>query len=206
MRAVWHDRTLRIMVLTTGAMVLLAGTWNVGEVFLARDALDAGDTGFALIIAFSGAGIVAGSLAAARSRTLPLLRARFLLGLVAVGAAGVVAGIAPVLAVALVAFFAGGFGNAFVVVHLRMAVQRIAPRDMLARTYAAIDGTTSWGFAIAFLGAGTLLEVIGPRALFVVTGSACLVLWALAAATLPQLAERAEEEPLTTTRLRAPAA
>ena len=151
-------------------MILLAGTWNVGEVFLARDALDAGDTGFALIIAFSGCGIVAGSLAAARTRTLPLLRARFLLGVAVVGAAGVLAGAAPVLVVALVAFFAGGFGNAFVVVHLRMVVQRVASPDMLARTYAAIDGTTAWGFAIAFLGAGSLLELIGPRALFIASG------------------------------------
>src|SRR4051794_32079258 len=191
-RAVWRDRVLRITFLTAGGMILLAGTWNVGEVFLARDALDSGDTGFALIIAFSGCGIVAGSLAAARTRTLPLLRSRFLAGVALVGVAGMIAGLAPVLVVALVAFLAGGFGNAYVVVHLRMVVQRVAPRDMLARAYAAIDSVTSWGFAVAFLCAGTLLELIGPRALFVGSGAACLVVWACAATTLPQLAERSE--------------
>ena len=74
----------RSLVLTSGAVMLVAGATNVAELVLARDQLGGGSSGFALLVAAFGCGMLTGSLSGARSDDK--LRGRYLLAIALLGA------------------------------------------------------------------------------------------------------------------------
>ena len=80
-RAVARMPGLRAVIAGSSAVVLFAGLFNVGELLLAEDELGGGDAGFALLVAIFGLGVVAGSLAGARTVEPRVLKRRYLAGL-----------------------------------------------------------------------------------------------------------------------------
>lgn len=178
LRAAAGMARVRVVILASSAVVLFAGMLNVGELLLATEELGASDEGFSVLVAVFGLGVVAGSLAGSRGGNLAALKRRFLAGLLAVAVCLLGAGLAPVYAVALATFALGGVGNGLVLVHERLLLQSTVADDLMGRVFGVKDALSSWAFAVAFVGAGAILSVVGTRSLFLLAGAGGLVVWA----------------------------
>jgi MFS family permease len=176
--------SVRTLLIGSSLAVLAAGMTNVGELQLAKDSLHAGDAGFSIFVALSGIGIVAGSLAAAGGGEAAALRRRYLVGLVAMAGGMLVAGLAPLFAVAAVAFVALGGGNGLACVNEQLLVQRTVPEELLGRAFGVKSALISSAFAVSLLLGGLVTSLVGPRALFVVAGAGLLCAAAWSAARL----------------------
>ena len=95
---------------------------NVGEIFVARQAFDAGTLGFGLLASASGSGIVIGSMLAGRIAADSASRAAGL-GLAVFATGFGVAALAPSIWVAAVCVFVGGLGNAVFLAASTLVVQ-----------------------------------------------------------------------------------
>jgi MFS family permease len=174
---------VRVVLFASTAIILFAAMLNVAELLLARE-LHAGTSGYSVLIAVLGIGVVIGSLMGTRGDSPPELKSRYLGGLAIVALGLVLLSVAPVYAAALPAFFVIGLGNGLVVVHERLLFQHGVPAGLLGRAFAALDALGSWAFAIAFVAAGGLISAIGTRPLLAVSGAGTLAVWAVAAAAL----------------------
>jgi MFS family permease len=169
---------IRAVVVASGAMLLFAGLFNVAELPFAKDDLDAGDVGFAVLTAIYGLGFVAGSLSGSKGGAAAELRTRFLIGLSVVSFGFVACGLAPSLAVAAPAFALAGLGNGIVLVYERLLIQTNVPDRLMARVFGVKDGLAAWAFGVAFVAAGGLVDALGPRTLILIAGAGGLVVWA----------------------------
>jgi MFS family permease len=175
---------VRTVIAASSAVVLFAGLFNVGELLLARDELDAGGSGFSILVGTFGLGVIAGSLSGSRGGELAELKRRFLGGLLVVGLAFVASGVAPVYAFALGAFALAGFGNGLVLVHERLLLQSTVPDALMARVFGVRDTLGSWAFTLSFVAAGAIASLLGTRPLFLLAGGGALLVWAGAWAAL----------------------
>ena len=185
---------VRAVVLAAATMLLFAGLFNVAELPFATDELDAADSAFAVLATVYGLGFVAGSLSGSRGGEADVLKRRFLGGLGLVGGGFLASGIAPTLAVALPAFALAGIGNGIALVHERLLIQTTVADALMARVFGARDGLNAWMFAIAFVAAGALIEVLGVRTVVQLAGVGGLLIWGLSTVALrhPWATERAE--------------
>jgi MFS family permease len=158
------------LLVVSGATVFTMGMINVGELLLAREALDLGNSEFSMLVAAMGVGIAAGSLLGCGGGAACKLKRNFLRGLCLCGAAAVAAGLAPTFGVVLVAFAAMGIGNGAVLSYEGVLLQTVVPDHLLGRLFGVKNALVSWCFAGAFSSAGALAVTIGPRALFVLAG------------------------------------
>jgi MFS family permease len=174
---------VRTLLIGSSLAVLAAGMTNVGELQLAKTSLHAGSAGFSIFVALSGIGIVAGSLIAGGGDRGSLTR-RYVLGLVAMAAGMLVAGLAPVFGVAAVAFVALGGGNGLASVTEQLLVQRTVPDELLGRAFGVKSALISSAFAASLLLGGLVTTLVGPRALFAIAGAGLLCAAAWSAARL----------------------
>lgn len=187
-------RAIRIAVLASSAAIFCAGLFNIAELFFATEDLDVSDAAFAVLVTSFGVGFITGSFAGAKGGPAPLLKRRFLAGLLffaggllATGLTGFAAGPAPTgvaFALALLTFGVAGFGNGLVLVYERLLIQADVPDRLVGRVFGIRDALSSWAFAVAFLGAGALLQVIDARELISIAGCLGLVMCALSAFAL----------------------
>jgi len=177
-------RGTRTVLYAGGALLFFGGLLNVAELILAREELDAGETGFAMLVAIFGLGFVLGSFSGSRGGRLVLLKQRFLAGALTWGLGTIAAGLAPNLALALVAFAVVGFGNGACLVYERQIVQGTVPDAALGRVFGFRDSLTAWAFALAFLSAGLLISAVGPRTMLVSAGVGDLLIVCVAAVAL----------------------
>jgi MFS family permease len=164
--------SVRTLMIGSSLAMLAAGMTNVGELQLATTSLHAGEAGFSIFVALSGVGIVAGSLVAGSGQGG--LRRRYLLGLVAMAAGMLVAGLAPVFAIAAVAFAGLGGGNGLASVSEQLLIQRTVPEDLLGRAFGVKSAMISSAFAASLLLGGLVTSLVGPRALFAIAGAGLL--------------------------------
>lgn len=186
--------SLRTLLLGSTIAVLSVGMMNVGELQLAKVTLHAGNLGFSALVAISSIGIVAGSLAATGGGSSQLLKRRYLVGLLAMAAGMIVAGLAPVFSLAALAFAATGTGNGVAAAHEQLLVQRTAPQDALGRVFGVKGTLISGAFGASFLCGGALASLAGTRTLFLVAGAGLLCAWAWSAVGLR---DEWAEEPAT---------
>jgi MFS family permease len=163
---------------------------NVAEIVLAERDLRASPSGYALLTAACGLGLVAGALASGRGGDE---RRRHVAGIACLGAGMVATALAPALAVALVTFAATGLGDGLFVGSNRLLLQRRVPERFHARVYGVLGTCDSWAFAGAVLAGGGLATALGARAVFALSGAALLAVFAAhtvrrAPAPVPQLA------------------
>jgi MFS family permease len=177
-------RGTRTVLFAGGALLFFGGLLNVAELILATEELDAGETGFSMLVAVFGFGFIGGSLSGAKGGALPFLKRRFLAGAAIWGGGMIAAGISPTLPLALLAFAVIGFGNGAVLVYERQIIQRTVAGSSLGRIFGLRDSLTAWAFAFAFLLAGILIAALGPRTLLVSAGVGDLLICGLAAWTL----------------------
>lgn len=160
------------VVMVVGALVVLTGAmFNVLAPLLATGPLHAGGTGYSILWAFYGAGMVAGSWANARAGSeVSVLRRRWLSGIALSGVAMAAAALAPDLAVALVAFTLIGLGENLLVGPEMRLVQELVAERLLGRVFGFKDVLENTAFVGAFLGVGALLSFAGVRVVFVGAG------------------------------------
>ncbi|HUA03162.1 MAG TPA: MFS transporter [Solirubrobacteraceae bacterium] len=160
------------VLMTVGALVVLTGAmFNVLAPLFATGPLHADGSGYSVLMALYGLGMVAGSWTNARAGSdIGGLRRRWLVGIGVSGVAMAVAALAPNLPLALVAFTFIGLGeNLLVGPEMRLMQEMVAER-MLGRVFGLKDVLENIAFVAAFVGAGALLTVAGVRAVFAGAG------------------------------------
>lgn len=177
---------IRIVILAATGAMFFGGLFNVGELLFATEILDAGDSGYSLLVALYGLGFIVGSLSGSGTAGPSLMRRRFTQGLALTAAGSLGTALAPTLGVALAAFAIGGFGNGLLVVHERLLIQERVPDQLQGRAFGLTDTLVSWAFAVALLSAGAIAELTGPRGLLLAAAVGEIVIAAAAFAAIRQ--------------------
>lgn len=181
-RAVAEIRGMTVLI-GVGALVVLTGAmFNVLAPLLATGPLHAGGSGYSVLMALYGTGMVAGSLANARAGCdVASLRRRWIFGIGLSGVAMAAAALAPNFAAALISFTLIGLAENLLVGPEMRLVQELVAERLLGRVFGLKDVVENIAFVTAFLGAGALLTVAAVRPVFVGAGILTLTVAVLAA-------------------------
>ena len=188
---------LTVLVVWTIVLGAVAST-QTAQVFLAKDAFNAGDFGYGLIFGCIGLGLAVGSFGAGtwlERRPVGTVYAGSIL-LQAVGVAA--AAVAPNVWTSLPFFVLAGVGNGTAVVCNSLLVQRGAPDAIRGRVFTVIMSVNYAVYGLGFVVAGPLTDSVGPRWVFggvgVVLAGASLVALALARGAEQEVDRTAEAE------------
>jgi hypothetical protein len=168
---------IRALLGVSAGALFFAGLFNVAELPFADDVLDSGDVGYSVLAAAFGAGFIAGSLTGTKGGAPVVLKTRYRLGLLVLGAGFLATGLAPGFAAALGAFAVGGIGNGMLIVYERQLIQATVPDRLAGRIFGVKDALSAWAFGLAFVCAGGLITLIGVRELLVVAGVGGVASW-----------------------------
>jgi MFS family permease len=160
---------LRRLLFAEGIVFVFFAAVIPVEVVYVKETLGSTDSGYGLMLASWGTGMVIGSFvfAAVRQAPLPLLILISTLG-VAAGYLGLAA--APSLAVACVASILGGAGNGVQWVTAISAVQELTAAAMQARVMSVLESIGAAMPGLGFLLGGVVATVASPRETFLVAG------------------------------------
>ncbi|MGN6275996.1 MAG: MFS transporter [Solirubrobacterales bacterium] len=156
------------------AFVFFAAVLPV-EVFYVKETLGSNDTGYGVMLASWGVGMVIGSLLFARVRQASLAYL-LLFSTLAVGAGYLGLAAAPTLAVACGASVVGGAGNGIQWVTAISAVQELTAESMQARVMSVLESIGAAMPGVGFVLGGLIAVVAGPRLTFLVAGCGVLVI------------------------------
>jgi MFS family permease len=195
----------RLLAAQAAAFIFFAAVIPV-EIVYAKETLDAGTSGYGILLASWGVGMVVGSLvfAAARRTSLPFL---LFTSTIVIGAAYLAMAAAGTLAGACVAAAIGGAGNGVQWVAVLSAIQAFTGTEYQARVMSLLESS---GFAmpgVGFILGGAMAALVTPRASFALAGTGVLVVTAIAVPLLRRTdwpdtevvelaAEPAQTEPL----------
>ena len=172
----------RLLIAQGAAFVFFAAVVPV-EVIYAKETLGASDSGFGLLLASWGVGMVLGSLIFARVRKAPLPYL-LLFSTLGVGTGYLGLAVAPTLALACAASIVGGAGNGVQWVAAISAVQELTAPEMQARVMSVLESIGAAMPGLGFLLGGVIATVLSPRATFLVAG---LGIFAIVAVVAPVL-------------------
>ena len=166
-----RDPMMRAVIVGLVLGVAAGGLDNVALVFMARRVFDVGATGYGVLASAFGIGMITASLLLVRSHRLTS-SALFVLGWfgTAIGNFGV--GVAPVLSLAVAAQLIGGAGNGVGLVGGDTLLQERVPKPMLGRAIGIAGSAPHLGSLIAYAVGGVLVDWVGARATFMVSGTA----------------------------------
>lgn len=182
-------RTLSRLLVAQGAAFVFFSAVIPVEVVFAKETLGAGDSGYGLMLACWGAGMVLGSVvfAAIRRASLAYL---LLFSTLAVGVGYLGMAASPTLAAACVASAIGGAGNGVQWVAAVSAVQELTVAGMQARVMSVLESIGSAAPGIGFALGGLIAALVDPRATFLVAG---LGVFAIVAVAVPALGRNWEK-------------
>ena len=160
---------IRALLGSSTAAVLCIGMTNVGEVVLAREVLDVGGSGLAILMTAGGVGTIVGSLAA-RFKGAWEWRRAYQIGLGCMAVDLLACAALPSFWILIPVFVLGGFGNGFALVHDRLLLSHAIPETLHGRLFALQKTCTSMAFAISFLGAGAMIAFAGVQVAFLCAG------------------------------------
>lgn len=189
---------LRVVLLASGVALFFGGFFNVGEVLLATEELDVGDSGYSILVTAYGAGFIVGSLTGGKGGRLPELKWRYLAGMALMALGFAASGIAPTIGVALFTFMVGGFGNGLMLVYERLLIQALVPDALSGRVFGVKDALTAWAWALAFLAGAGALSIVGTRTIVALAGAGVLITWLASWVCLRRTwreTDRAHDEP-----------
>jgi len=172
----------RLLVAQGAAFVFFAAVIPI-EVIYSKQTLDAGDSGYGLLLASWGVGMVVGSIVFAAARRAPLPYLLFFSSL-AVGAGYLGLAAAPTLALACTASVLGGAGNGVQWVGVISAVQELTTQGMQARVMSVLESIGAAMPGIGYALGGLIAAGISPRATFLVAGIGVLAIVGVAAPLL----------------------
>ncbi len=172
----------RLLIAQGAAFVFFAAVIPV-EVVYAKETLGASDSGYGLMLASWGVGMVLGSFvfAAVRRASLALL---LLISTLAVGAGYLGLAAAPTLAMACAASVLGGTGNGVQWVSTISAVQEMTAAGMQARVMSVLESIGAAMPGLGFLIGGVIAATASPRTAFLIAG---LGVFAIVAVVTPIL-------------------
>jgi MFS family permease len=171
--------TLRRLLIAQGtAFIFFAAVLPI-EVIYAKQSLGTSDSGYGVLLAAWGVGMVFGGIvfAAVRRAPLPVL---LFLSTAAVGAGYIGLAVAPTLAVACAASIVGGAGNGVQWVTAVSAVQELTAQNMQARVMSVLESIGAAMPGIGFLLGGLIATGANPRATFLFAGIGVLAIVAIA--------------------------
>lgn len=158
----------RILFAQGLAFVFFAAVLPV-EVVYVKETLGSNDTGYGLMLASWGVGMVFGSLIFARIRETSLAGQLFFSTL-AVGFGYLGLGVAPTLAVACAASVVGGAGNGVQWVAAISAVQELTAETMQARVMSVLESIGAAMPGVGFALGGLIAVLVSPRMTFLAAG------------------------------------
>lgn len=164
----------RILVAQGLAFVFFAAVLPV-EVVYVKETLESNDTGYGLMLACWGAGMVLGSLLFARLRQASL-GYLLLFSTLAVGAGYLGLAAAPTLAVACLVSVVGGAGNGIQWVTAISAVQELTTEAMQARVMSVLESIGAAMPGFGFVLGGVIAALVSPRMTFLVAGSGVIAI------------------------------
>ena len=172
--------TLRRLLIAQGAAFIFFAAVIPIEVIYSKETLGTGDSGYGLLLASWGVGMVLGSIifAAVRRASLPVL---LFFSTLAVGAGYLGLAAAPTLALACAASVVGGSGNGVQWVSAISAVQELTVAGMQARVMSVLESIGAAMPGVGYLIGGLIASAIDPRATFLVAGIGILAIVAVAA-------------------------
>lgn len=164
----------RVLTAQGAAFVFFAAVLPV-EVVYVKETLGSTDTGYGLMLASWGGGMVLGSLlfAVVRQASLAYL---LLFSTLAVGAGYLGLAAAPTLAVACMASVLGGAGNGVQWVAAISAVQELTEEAMQARVMSVLESIGAAMPGVGFAVGGVIAAVVSPRMTFLVAGCGVLAI------------------------------
>jgi MFS family permease len=164
----------RLLIAEGMAFIFFAAVIPV-EVVYVKDTLGSSDTGYGLMLASWGAGMVIGSILFARLRQgslgYLLLFSTFAVGCGYLGLAA-----APTLALACVASVVGGAGNGVQWVTVISAVQELTAESMQARVMSVLESIGAAMPGVGFALGGVVAALVSPRMTFLVAGAGVLAI------------------------------
>jgi MFS family permease len=177
---------LRWLLIAQGAAFVFFAAVIPVEVVYAKQTLGASDSGYGLMLASWGVGMVLGSLifAAVHRASLQVL---LLLSTLAVAAGYLGLAAAPTLAAACAASVLGGTGNGVQWVTAISAVQELTAAEMQARVMSVLESIGAAMPGVGFALGGVIAAILSPRATFLV---AALGIFAIVALMVPILATK----------------
>jgi MFS family permease len=184
LRDVFREPVLWTVMGSSLAVMVVAGTMNVGEIVLARQELGASGSGFALLAVAYGCGLISGSLLSAGDGADEAIKRRYLAGLGLMAGGLVCSSLVPSLALAMLSFAVTGAGNGLFVVNDRVLIQRLVPASLHGRAFGVLTSLKSWGLGAALLGGAALTSAAGARVTFALAGCGLFVTWLLAGRAL----------------------
>lgn len=158
----------RILTAQGIAFVFFAGVLPV-EVVYVKESLGSSDTGYGLMLAAWGVGMVLGSLIFARIRETSLAGQLFFSTL-AIGVAYLGLAASPTLAFACAASVVGGAGNGIQWVAAISAVQELTAESMQARVMSVLESIGAAMPGIGFILGGVIAALVSPRMTFLAAG------------------------------------
>jgi MFS family permease len=172
--------TLRRLLVAQGAAFIFFAAVIPIEVIYSKETLGVGDSGYGLLLASWGVGMVFGSVVFARVRRAPLPSLLFFSTL-AVGAGYLGLAVAPTLAFACGASIIGGAGNGVQWVSAISAVQELTAAGMQARVMSVLESIGAAMPGLGYLLGGLIASAASPRATFLVAGIGVFAIVAVAA-------------------------
>jgi hypothetical protein len=166
--------SLRALFLVDAVALVLVQAGGPIEVAYVKSTLHGGDTGYGLLVTAWGAGAVLSSVVFARAVRRPL-GVMLCTGIFALGAAFIGYALAPSLALACLAAFAGGAGNGLDWPSLISLVQRLTPQHLQGRMMGATESIAALSLAIGLPLGGALVALSSPRIAFLILGLATLM-------------------------------
>lgn len=172
----------RVLFAQGAAFVFFAAVIPI-EVIYVKQTLGSTDTGYGIMLASWGVGMVFGSVlfAAVRQASLAYL---LLFSTLAVGAGYLGLAAAPTLAVACAASVVGGAGNGVQWVAAISAVQELTTETMQARVMSVLESIGAAMPGVGFLVGGAIATLASPRTTFLVAGLGVLAIVVVVAPSL----------------------
>jgi MFS family permease len=167
-------RVVRTLAVGFWLVVLCTGLDDVVLVFLAKDALHAGNSAVSLMYAGVGLGLLAGFVALSRSGRGGAAARLAVAGLVLSSAGNLLTGLAWAVAVAVAFQAVRGVGLAMTDTGLPAVIARSVPAHLRGRVFAATYGGVSLAGMASSLAGGLVLAVVSPRLVLVVAGGLAL--------------------------------
>jgi MFS family permease len=164
----------RILCAQGIAFVFFAAVLPV-EVVYVKESLGSSDTGYGLMLASWGVGMVIGSLIFARIRETSL-GAQLFFSTLAIGAAYLGLAAAPTLAWACAASVVGGAGNGIQWVAAISAVQELTAEKMQARVMSVLESIGAAMPGVGFALGGVIAALVSPRMTFLAAGSGVIAI------------------------------
>lgn len=178
-------RGIRVVLLASAAALLCAGMFNVAELFYATEDVGTTQTGFSVLVACFGFGVIVGSLAGSKGGEAAKLKRRYLAGLLILGLGVVATSFVETFAIAAALFVLVGFGNGLNLVYERLLIQVAVDERFVGRVFGLRDSLTAWAFAIGLAAGGALLAgALSTGELLVAAGGVALAVWAASAVAL----------------------